>query len=82
MMNAKIYLGLQKVGNSLVKPFTNCKGDDGSGEKLTNRAMSLVGLAIIIALVASILVFASGKATTMVEKVKTSFGTIEGLLPK
>lgn len=81
MMNAKIYLGMAKMKNALMKPFKNCKGDDGSGEKLTNRAMSLVGLAVIIALVAAVLVFASGKANSMFNKVKESFNQIESLMP-
>lgn len=81
MMDAKIYLGMVKMKNALMKPFNNCKGDDGSGEKLANRAMSLVGLAVIIALVAAVLVFSSGKANTMFDKVKASFSKIEALMP-
>lgn len=81
MMNAKMYLAMEKMKGALLKPFNNCKGDDGSGEKLTGRAISLIGLAVIIAIVATILVFASGKANTMFDKVKASFNQIESLLP-
>lgn len=80
-LDAKCYLGLQKGVNFITRPFSNRKGEDGSGESMVKRAISLVALTVLIVLVAGLIIFASGKANTMKSKVETTFGTIEKLLP-
>lgn len=79
--DAKCYLALRNGVAFAAKPFSNRKGEDGSGESMVKRAISLVALTVLIVLVAGLIIFASGKANTMKSKVQTTFGTIEALLP-
>jgi len=81
-LEAKILCGMMKGGQFLARPFNNKKGDDGNEQGMVRKAIGLIGLTIVIVLVATMLVFASGKANTMVDKVKEQFTTIEGLLPR
>jgi len=80
-LDSMIYIGMCKGANMLARPFNNRKGDDGNEQGMVRKAIGLIGLTIVIVLVATMLVFASGKANTMVDKVKAQFTTIEGLLP-
>ena len=80
-LESKLICGMVKGKQFLSKPFNNRKGEDGNEQGMVRKAIGLIGLTLVIVLVASLLVFGSGKANTMFEKVKAQFQTIEGLLP-
>lgn len=79
---SRIKLEINRGASFLSRPFNNRKGDDGNEQGMVRKAIGLIGLTLVIVLVASLLVFGSGKANTMVQKVKDQFQIIENLLPR
>lgn len=78
----RVKLEINRGVSFLARPFNNRKGDDGNEQGMVRKAIGLIGLTLVIVLVATLLVFGSDKANTMVEKVKQQFQTIENLLPR